>query len=490
MAAFLFRLEEVDGPPPQPVPAVRDVSGTIVTDTVWGPKHATVHRVTGDVVVAAGVTLTLLPGTVVKLGQGRVIHVLGTLQAAGTASSPVVLTSVKDDLSGGDTNGDGSASAPASADYAGIGVATTGSVEMTHARVSYADIAIQAVGDTETAATVALTDTALSHSTWCVVAQGPVGGTFSGSVRACNGVYADHAFDARNVDWGSSSGPAPYGTGVGAHGASIAVLPWSGHVTPVRPQLAAAQARPADAECSDVVLVGVRGSGDAPQGPDDTTPGEFTAAESGFGYLNVPIAARLQQQLTVARPGTTVKWVAVQYLALSAPPFSTTVDHGEYVASVFDGVDRLNQLLDTEAAACPGTKFVLLGSSKGAMVIHLALGEEGGTDREGQVAGLVLLADPSRVAGSPDTLWETADVLAGPGVSDASGIWEGVYPGSERPLPTWAAPRTISLCHQGDVFCDFRPGASAGPHVTYSESEMQALADWQADRVAAQLPTR
>ncbi|EFQ81986.1 hypothetical protein HMPREF0063_12893, partial [Aeromicrobium marinum DSM 15272] len=491
MAAFLYRLAGVDDPPPTPpvVEAVRDVSGTVSTDTVWGPGRAAVHRVVGDVTVADGVTLTLLPGTVVKFAPGRGLRVDGAVRVDGTAAEPVVLTSDRDDTAEGDTNGDGAESSPEAGDFAGVDVGPTGSLVMEHARVSYADTAVTATGTTHTAAEVALSSTAITRSTECVVASGPVDGTFTGSVRDCAvGVRADHAFDARSVDWGSPSGPSPFGTGIAVHGENVALLPWAGYSAPPRPPVAAPQPPPLVADCRDVVLVGVRGSGEFPQGPDPSTPALFWSDEIGFGVPNHTIATTVVERIRQQRPSATVKLVAVQYLALRVPTYDPDVDYGMFVDSVFDGVDKVRQLVEAEAVRCPSSRFVLIGASQGALVLHMALPTLVEQHERDRIAGVVLLANPARVAGSTETLWQSAGVPAVDGVRDASGSWTGFYPGIDAPIPPWAAARTITLCRQGDVVCAFRPGATMGPHLTYSTEDLQSVAVWQGARVAADLP--
>src|SRR3970040_2166015 len=91
--------------------AATNVSGTITTDTTWDVAGSP-YVVDGHVTVDAGVTLTLSPGTVVKVQGISYITVNGTLNAIGTPSAPIVFTSINDDSYGGDTNGDGSASTP------------------------------------------------------------------------------------------------------------------------------------------------------------------------------------------------------------------------------------------------------------------------------------------------------------------------------------------------------------------------------------------
>jgi RHS repeat-associated protein len=84
---------------------------TYTTNTTWTTANSP-YVLDGDVTVAAGVTLTINPGVVVKFnGTFRELRVNGTLTAVGGSASSdhIVFTSYQDDTAGGDTNGDGSA---------------------------------------------------------------------------------------------------------------------------------------------------------------------------------------------------------------------------------------------------------------------------------------------------------------------------------------------------------------------------------------------
>jgi len=91
-------------------------AGTVSTSGTWANTDV-VYSVTGVINVAESATLTLQPGVTVKFGDDVYIEVFGTLKAQGTLEQQIVLTSLKDDTSGGDTNGDGESSAPAAGDW-------------------------------------------------------------------------------------------------------------------------------------------------------------------------------------------------------------------------------------------------------------------------------------------------------------------------------------------------------------------------------------
>jgi hypothetical protein len=82
-------------------------SGTLAGDTVW--TNTEVQRVTGNLTIPEGITLTIQPGTVVKFNDfaSYKLTVDGTLLAQGTEGLPIVFTSLRDDTVGGDTLNDG-----------------------------------------------------------------------------------------------------------------------------------------------------------------------------------------------------------------------------------------------------------------------------------------------------------------------------------------------------------------------------------------------
>lgn len=100
--------------------------GHISSNETWSAAD-TVHIVSCDVFVDPGVTLTIEPGACVKFSGGTsfgcdyaALVVDGTLIANAAVGSRIFFTSLRDDAVAGDTNGDGSGSAPAAGDWEAI----------------------------------------------------------------------------------------------------------------------------------------------------------------------------------------------------------------------------------------------------------------------------------------------------------------------------------------------------------------------------------
>ena len=80
--------------------------GEIQAGEVW-PGDGAVHSVTCDIIIPEDRTLLVEAGAIIKLNNDSSVFVNGTLRVLGTAANPVYFTSYRDDLIGGDTNGDG-----------------------------------------------------------------------------------------------------------------------------------------------------------------------------------------------------------------------------------------------------------------------------------------------------------------------------------------------------------------------------------------------
>lgn len=85
-------------------------TGGITSDETWTPDN--IYVLNNKVVVEAGTTLTIEPGTIVKAstGSGSLSSALivargGTIDAEGTPDQPIIFTSVEDNISVGETAG-------------------------------------------------------------------------------------------------------------------------------------------------------------------------------------------------------------------------------------------------------------------------------------------------------------------------------------------------------------------------------------------------
>lgn len=158
--------------------------------------------------------------------------------------------------------------------------------------------------------------------------------------------------------------------------------------------------------CSDVEIVGVRGTGEA----------------RGLGQLMSPIADRIAQRLD----GLSVHSHGLAYPATD-----------DFERSAPQGIRLLAQHVAESSAACPGQRYVLMGFSQGAYVVDRALARYPGVD---EVSAVLLYGNPRFHSAAPFAAGtfapDSAGVLARP-----AGSLDGY------------ADRIRDYCNVGDGVC-------------------------------------
>jgi pimeloyl-ACP methyl ester carboxylesterase len=157
------------------VSAATIVTGTITENTLWTASSSP-YIINGKITVAQGVTLTLEAGTVVKLRSELDITVDGALHVEGTENEPVYFTAQTDDSVGGDSNGDGTRSVPASGNWHGIkfNVGSTGIFDraiIRYAGYGYSSVVPQISSVHNLGGDISIRNSEFTQSSTCAVGQ-------------------------------------------------------------------------------------------------------------------------------------------------------------------------------------------------------------------------------------------------------------------------------------------------------------------------------
>jgi hypothetical protein len=411
--------------------------------------------------VPVGKTLTIAPGAVIKGPQfgescGCAISVEGSLDAVGTASEPVTFTSINDNSVGG-TTGSGT---PAPGDWEGIHVADGGSAQLEHTTLEYAATALSVAEEAEV--------------------------TIRGAILHSTVGVSSHAYvEATGVNWGSPSGPAPFGTGTPIEGEVLA-KPWVGYVAPSIPPEPPYEA-PSEkfANCGDYFVIGARGSGEDPQG----NPPVYSSNEDGFGSRDYNAYYGLKKVIEAyGVPESDFNVLGLRYRALGVE--AAALVNGEYEESIWEGVAALKEVLHERETECPSEPAILIGYSQGALVIHLALRELQKSDPSmlsaSHIAGVMLIADPAKVGSESEPVWEEENVPAAPGsgIYKADGLWTKLGEPDSGPLPSAVTNRAISFCANHDIVCAPGFGSHLSEHENYYQAgNLNAMGEWMAERI-------
>jgi len=181
-----------------------------------------------------------------------------------------------------------------------------------------------------------------------------------------------------------------------------------------------------DTTCADVVVLGVRGSGQAAD------------LNRGVGKEVVRTVTALARRVE-SRTGASVRLEAVRYDA------SGTATDPSYLEHVTAGARLVARHADDLVRQCPDTRIGVVGFSQGAQVVH-AFADDVRPDVARHVVLIGLIADPRRNPDDRIRHWSYTDrVVPRPGLL-----------GAGPPIDADVRATAISFCNAADEVCNGR----------------------------------